>query len=264
MARKLYILLAGCLLSGVAIAATSNSDFNYRLVLFLHQALFVFWLGPDIGVYMWSRKLTNTDITPAQRVAAGRIMPVIGLISLACMSLMLTVGGVLTELRGIEHPWWQMAGIVVLGPVWLTLTLLTYFRSRDNAGSTLVRLDIAFRWLVMIAVLVSVGIAMGDGRLADVPWVAAKLVLFAILVSFGIIVRSRLEILARAVDQMEESGPSPDLDRVMQTAAGRARIFMIASWVALGMAGALGTFQPGSAENPMSLENRQSVLSEIK
>ncbi len=261
MNKKLYFVVAACLLSSIAMAATSTSDFNYRLVLFLHQALFVFWLGPDIGVYMWSRKLTNTEITPAQRVAAGRIMPVIGLISLACMSLMLTVGGVLTELRGIEHPWWQMAGIVLLGPVWLTLTLLTYFRAGDDPGSSLARLDIGFRWLVMIAVLISVAIAMGDGRLDDVPWVAAKLVLFAILVSFGIIVRSRLSLLAKAVDQMEASGPSAELDRVMDVAASRARVFMIASWVALGIAGALGTFQPGSDENPMSLENRQSILS---
>lgn len=253
-------MLIGCLLSSAAMAACTVTGFSYKLTLFLHQALFVFWLGPDIGVYMWSRKLTNTDITPAQRVAAGRIMPVIGVISLACMSLMLTVGGVLTELRGIEHPWWQMAGIVMLGPVWLSLTLLVFFRARGEASALLARLDIGFRWFVMIAVLISVAVALGDGRLDDVPWITAKLVLFALLVSFCIIVRSRLSILAEAVDELEASGPSAKLDGVVNAAAGRARSFMIASWVALGLAAAMGTFQPGSTDNSMTLECRQAEI----
>ncbi len=260
MLTRSTVLLIGALAAGTALAATGETSFTYKLVLFLHQALFVFWLGPDIGVYLWSRKLTNTEITPAQRVAAGRIMPVIGVISLACMSLMLTIGGILTEIRGIPHPWWQMAGIVLLGPVWLTLTLLVFFRAGSAAGEQLAKLDIAFRWLVMIAVLVSVAIALGDGRLDGVPWVTAKLVMFAVLVSFGIIVRSRLTILAGAVDQLEASGPNPELDNVMAAAAGRARVFMIASWIVLGMAAAMGTFQPGSADNTMSLENPLQTL----
>ena len=32
---------------------------GYEVVLFLHQLLFVYWLGPDIGVYIWSRKAAN-------------------------------------------------------------------------------------------------------------------------------------------------------------------------------------------------------------
>jgi hypothetical protein len=235
--------------------------FTYKLVLFLHQALFVFWLGPDIGVYLWSRKLSDTEMTPAQRIAAGRIMPVIGIISLACMSLMLTVGGVLTEIRGIEHPWWQMIGIVALGPVWLTLTLLVYIRGGGQAGAKLASIDIAFRWLVIISVLLSVALATSTGRLEGVPWVTAKLVLFAILVYFGIRVRSGLNLLAPAIDAMEAEGPSPATDQTIAAAVGKARIFMIASWIALALAAAMGTFQPGSADNSMSLDKRITSLS---
>lgn len=235
--------------------------FTYKFVLFLHQALFVFWLGPDIGVYLWSRKLGNTEITPAQRVAAGRIMPVIGIISLACMSLMLTVGGVLTEIRGIEHPWWQMIGIVALGPVWLTLTLLVFLRAGSEAGEKLAGYDIAFRWLVIVSVLLSVAFAMATGRLDDVPWVTAKLGLFALLVYFGIRVRTQLNSVGPAIDAMEAKGPAADTDQLISKALGKARVFMIASWVALAIAAAMGTFQPGSADNSMSLDNRINSLS---
>jgi len=235
--------------------------FTYKLVLFLHQALFVFWLGPDIGVYLWSRKLSDTKITPAQRIAAGRIMPVIGIISLACMSLMLTVGGVLTEIRGIEHPWWQMIGIVALGPVWLSLTLLAYWRTGSDAGQKLADMDIAFRWVVMIAVLLSVALATATGRLEGVPWVTGKLVLFAVLVYFGIRVRSRLNTLGPAIDAMEANGPTAETDHAISAVLGKARIFMIASWIALALAAAMGTFQPGSADNSMSLDKRINSLS---
>ncbi|NND54364.1 MAG: hypothetical protein HKN56_05260 [Gammaproteobacteria bacterium] len=254
-------LLAGLLAASTwAFAADGGYGIEYRMVLFLHQALFVFWLGPDIGVYLWSRKLTNTEITPAQRVAAGRIMPVISVISLACMSLMLTIGGILTEIRGIEHAWWQMAGIIALGPVWLGLTLLTFARSGSDAGAQLARYDILFRWVVIAAVLVSVGIATAQGRLDEVPWVTGKLLLFALLVFFGIMIRQRLNPMTGVIDQMESAGPSPELDQKLNSAVGGARAFMIASWVALAIAAGLGTFQPGSPVNTMSLENRMNVL----
>ena len=103
-------LTAILLLTGVAGAAHAinsapgDDAFVYRLTLFLHQVLFVFWLGPDIGVYMWSTKVTNAELSPAQRVAAGRMMQAIEIIPRACMSLMLTVGGLLTEMMGIQHP----------------------------------------------------------------------------------------------------------------------------------------------------------------
>lgn len=144
MSRQIIASLFLLSLSASALAsgADGSDTTAYRTVLFLHQVLFVFWLGPDIGVFMWSTKATNPEMTPAQRVSAGRIMRVIDIIPKACMSIMLTIGGILTEMMGIEHPWWQMAGIILLGPVWLTLTLLTFARQGTEAGLTLAKLDI--------------------------------------------------------------------------------------------------------------------------
>ena len=64
--------------SAWAAGYTAGEDpFTYRLTLFLHQVLFVFWLGPDIGVYTWRTKVTNAELSPAQRVSAGRMMQAI-------------------------------------------------------------------------------------------------------------------------------------------------------------------------------------------
>jgi hypothetical protein len=238
------------LVSAAAIASGNGGEdtVTYRTVLFLHQVLFVFWLGPDIGVYMWSTKVTNPELTPAQRISAGRIMGTIELIPKVCMSLMLTVGGTLTELMGIEHPWWQMAGIVLLGPVWLTLTLLVYFRAGTDAGRKLADLDMWFRWLVFMSVLGSVALSIGTGRLADTPWVTGKLLIFAAVVFFSIMMRQRLQPFDPAINELESTGPSPWIDKQLASSIGGARLYMIATWAGLAMAAGLGMVQPGGPD----------------
>ncbi len=188
-------------------AASGESNFAYTLTLFLHQALFVFWLGPDIGVYLWSTKLGNAETTPAQRLAAARVMPIIEVISKACMSLMLTVGGILTQMKGVDHYWWQMPAIIVLGPVWLTLTLMVFFKAGTAAGAQLARLDVLFRWLVVGSVSASVVFSLATGRLEGVPWIAGKLLLFAAVVMFGLLMRQRLQPLSASMSELETDGP---------------------------------------------------------
>jgi len=258
-------LIAGLMLifaaTGAVLASSSaavENDTVYHMVLFLHQILFVFWLGPDIGVYMWSTKVTNPELSQAQRVAAGRIMQVIDLIPKVCMSLMLTVGGILTEMMGIEHPWWQMAGIVLLGPVWLTMTLLVYRQSGTDAGHRLARFDIWFRWLVVASVLASVALSVSTGRLEDTPWVTGKLMIFAAVVFFSIQMRYRLAPFTTGIDQLEASGSTPELDQQLKRSMSRARVFMFASWLGLGLAAGLGMAQPGSPP-PVDIPSEQML-----
>jgi len=200
---------------------------------------------------MWSTKLANTEVTPAQRLAAARIMPVIEVISKACMSLMLTVGGILTELRGIDHYWWQMPAIIILGPIWLTLTLMVFFKSGTETGVRLARYDVWFRWLVVVSVSASSVFALVTGRLDDAPWVVGKLLLFAAVVLFGLLMRQRLAPLQDNLDKLEAEGPTPEVNTAISRCIGQARVFMFATWAGLIMAGAMGVFQPGAPESPV-------------
>ena len=89
---------------------------SYELLQFLHVFLFVFWLGPDVAVYVWSRKAVEAGAPAEQRVVAGQMMALVDVIPRLAISLMLTVGGLLSGYVGLEHPWWQTAGIVLAGP----------------------------------------------------------------------------------------------------------------------------------------------------
>ena len=244
-----FLVLCSATAQTLTSSAPAYEGFGYLLVLFLHQVLFVFWLGPDIGVYMWSTKVVNPALSASQRLAAGRIMQVIGILPLVCMSLMLTVGGILTDLRGIDHPWWQMAAIWLLGPVWLIFTLLIYATTGTQRGARLAQLDIWFRWLIIVSVPLSVVYSLSTGRLAGFPWVTAKLLLFAAVVYFGLQMRQRLLPFTTGLDRLAVQGSSPELDAVFKKSISRARVFMFASWAALALAAALGMAQPGTAGN---------------
>jgi hypothetical protein len=196
---------------------------TYELLQFLHVFLFVFWLGPDVAVYVWSRKTVEAGASAEQRVVAGQMMALVDFIPRAAISLMLTVGGLLSEYVGLEHPWWQMAGIILLGPVWLALVLAGLIRDGTPFGATAQQLESWLRWVLIVAVPVSVAYSTLTGRLAIAPYVGAKLLLFAAILLFGYLLRARL-------------APLP---------------YTVAIWLALLAAAFMGVLKPGVPDEPL-------------
>jgi len=221
-----------------------------ELLVFLHVALFVLWLGPDFGVFLWSSKVANPALSVGQRLAAAQIMGRIDLIPRVAMSLMLTVGGVLSEYVGIEHPAWQLAGIVLLGPAWLGLVLLTYLRQGTAAGATLARIDVWFRWALMAGIVASVTWSTVTGRLAEAPWVGWKLLIFAALLLIGALLRVRIRPFVEGVRVLATSGPTPEVDRAMGASLAETKTYVLALWTGLLLAALLGVVQPGAPVAP--------------
>ncbi len=223
---------------------------SYELLQFLHVFLFVFWLGPDVAVYAWSRKVVEAGASAEQRVVAGQMMALVDTIPRMAISLMLTVGGLLSGYVGLSHPWWQMAGIVLLGPVWLTLALIGIARDGTPFGVTSQRLESALRWLLIVAVPVSVAYSTMTARLAMAPYVGPKLLLFAAVLLFGQFLRARLGPLRLGLAQLVTAGPSPELDETMRVSLARSRPYSVAIWVALLTAALLGVLKPGAPAGP--------------
>jgi hypothetical protein len=121
--------------NGGTVPGANDGVTTQELLQFLHIFLFVFWLGPDVAAYIWSRKAAEAGAPPEMQSVSRQMMTRVEMISRASMSLMLTVGGLLSHYVGLEHPWWQMAGIVLLGPVWLLLILAGFFRDGTPFGA---------------------------------------------------------------------------------------------------------------------------------
>jgi hypothetical protein len=218
---------------------------SYELLQFLHVFLFVFWLGPDVAVYAWSRKVVEAGASPEQRVVAGQMMAVVDVLPRVAISLMLTVGGLLSGYVGLEHPWWQMAGIVLLGPVWLTLVLIAVLRDGTVFGASAQRFESWLRWVLIVTVPLSVAYSTVTGRLALAPYVGAKLLLFAAVLLLGQLLRARLAPLRQALAELGTAGPSAARDETMLASLAGSRPYSVAIWLALLIAALLGVLKPG-------------------
>jgi hypothetical protein len=217
-----WLILAAWLWSGLAAAATvTGADDGVtvpELLQFLHIFLFVFWLGPDVAAYIWSRKAVEAGAPPEMQAVSRQMMTRVEMISRASMSLMLTIGGLLSHYAGLEHPWWQMAGIVLLGPVWLLLVLAGFFRDGTPFGATALRLETALRWTVIVAVPLSVAWSTFTGRLDVAPYIGAKLLLFAVVLLCW---------------------------QLLRTGVPRSRTYLATVWTGLLAAALLGVLKPG-------------------
>ena len=216
----------------------------YEFFILLHLVLFVYWLGGDIGVFYSSRFVVNPDLSKESRLVAAKIMFNLDLIPRICLSLMLTVGGILTEFNGLEHPLWQMAAIVLLGPFWLAMVLTIHFKEGSPLAQRLTQFDMWFRWIVIVSVLVSVAYSWSTGRLDPAPWVGAKLVLFALLILCGIMIRRALRPFAGAFRNMAVQGASDADNAAMIASLARVRPWVLVIWAGLLVQAYLGVVQP--------------------
>lgn len=218
----------------------------HELVSYLHLLLFVFWLGADIGVFICAHGTVQPGLTGEQRLRTAGLMSMIELAPRISASLMLTVGGILTEYVGLEHPPWQMAGIVLLGPAWLTLVLAGYYRAGTAFGAQAARLDVWMRSLLMVAVPVSVAYAWSTSRLDGAPYVAGKLLIFAALMALGLLMRRALAPFSEGLRTLAAGGDSAAVEDAMAQSVARARPYVAAIWIGLAAAAFLGIAKPGT------------------
>ncbi len=215
-----------------------------HLLTLLHVLLFCYWLGGDIGVFYSSGFVVDERLSRERRLMAARIMLAIDLVPRICMSLMLTVGGLLSEEIGIAHPWWQMLAIVLLGPVWLGLVLLLHFRHDAPATPLLTRIDRLLRWLVIAALLISVVISSLQDRLGEAPWLSAKLLGFALLIFCGLMIRRGFGGFAAGYAALLAGEPSAEQNAAMRVSLNRVRPWVLLIWAVLIGEAYLGIAKP--------------------
>ena len=219
-----------------------------QLFVIIHLLLFVYWLGGDLGVFYSSGMVINPDLTPSARMTAAKIMINLDLVPRLCMSLMLTVGGILSDLIGVPHPTWQMVGIILLGPAWLSMVLFIHLNEGKPIGKTVTRVDYWFRWALVIYLLFSTGISFAFGELGDHPWVGGKLVVFAGMVFCGLMIRKFLPPYGAGIHQLMAGSITDEANAAMAQSLNKVRPFVIAIWVGLLIECYLGVVKPGGQQ----------------
>lgn len=210
-----------------------HGGFAHQVMVIIHVLLFVYWLGGDLGVFYSSNFVVRSDLQPESRAIAAKIMLDLDQIPRVCMSLMLTVGGILTEFIGVPHPWYQQIGIVLLGPVWFFCVMYLHFRHGGQAYPLVAKFDMFIRWAVVIGLPISVALHWESNNLAAYPWVAVKLIVFAFLVFCGIMVRGKIGPFFSVLMKCR-SGEMPTEE---ENIAQRKSLYQVRVWVFMIWAG---------------------------
>jgi hypothetical protein len=157
------------------------------------------------------------------------------------MAMMLTVGGILTEFIGVPHPLYQKVGIVLLGPVWLFCVTYLHFWHGGKAYAAITKFDMFIRWAVVIGLPISVALHWESNRLAEYPWVAGKLIMFAFLVFCGIMVRGKIGPFFSVLMKCRAGEMPTDEENAAQVKSlAQVRVWVFMIWAGVFLSGFVG------------------------
>ena len=191
-----------------------------------------------------SNFVVDSKLSRETRLVAAKIMLGCDLIPKICMSLMLTVGGILTHYNGIDHPLWQWIGIILLGPVWLSIVLVQHFKHQAAYIPTLTKIDFYFRWLLVAGIVISCLISLSTGRLDDAPWITAKLLGFAFLIFCGLMIRVSLKDFGASYTKIAQNDYDEADNQAMALSLKKVKPWVVTIWIVLVIEAALGIVKP--------------------
>ena len=217
----------------------------HDILLIVHLLLFCYWLGGDIGVFYSSGFAADPKLGVEARMTAARIMLNLDIIPRICGALMLTVGGVLSEFVGVEHPTWQLAGIILLAPAWLALELILHYQQDTPLGRGVQKFDSPFKWAIIFGCIASVAWSFYTGRLAEAPWVGYKILVFAAIVFCSLMINKTIGPYVVGIQRIAEGVIDEAENAAMAASLKQVKWAVIGIWIGLVIEVVLGVLQPG-------------------
>ncbi len=216
----------------------------YDIVLLIHILLFCYWLGGDVGVFYSSQFVVDSNLSRETRMTAAKIMLGCDLIPKICMSLMLTVGGILAHYLGIQHDPWQFVGIILLGPIWLTMVLVLHYYHNARYIPTLTKIDYIFRWIMIAAIGTSCVYAYNSGSLDQTPWLTLKLLGFGFLIFCGLMIRINLKEFSVTYAKMLQDTHDDADNLQMVRSLKKVKPWVVTIWLVLILEAYVGIAKP--------------------
>lgn len=222
------------------------TEFAYDLFVILHVLGFVYWLGGDVGVFYSSGFTINPKYSVETRRVAAKIMMDLDLIPRICMTLMLTIGGTLASMQGIDHYPGQMVALWILAPVWCFMVIYMHFSHGSPLAKTMGTVDYWLRRILIAGIAASVIYTLATGRLADTPWLTAKVALFAYLIFAGVMIRRHLPGFIAGLQALAKGSINDEQNAQMSEGLRGARPWVLSIWAVVFLEAVLGIVKPGN------------------
>ncbi len=224
---------------------------SYFLLKLAHILLFVYWLGGDIGVFYSATFVRNRTLSIEGRQTALKILAWVDQIPRYCLVLMLPVGYTLALRIGVvQLPPTFMILLWVIGLAWLWMVWAIHHHQGTPLGERLRSIDLTWRFVLVAGLLFDgwQGFQRTGHLLTD--WISLKFVIFALLISCGIMIRLRGRPMGPALKQIFSAGSTPELEATVQRTFGRTRPFVLTIWALLVVAAYIGIAKPEFGLSP--------------
>ena len=192
-----------------------------------------------MGVFYASRAVTNSELTPDTRRAAARIMLSIDQAPRVCLVLMLPTGLHMASLLGlVPLPDFGIALLWAASLLWLALVLTLHIGKSQRVMAFLGKVDLGLRIAVIIGMsLLALGSLAGSIPM-QADWLAWKILIFALIVMCGVMVRVHLRPFGYALANLPQQEAA--MGQLLQQSIGRCRPLVFAIWGGLFLNAALG------------------------
>ncbi|MDB5365159.1 MAG: hypothetical protein JWM77_1086 [Rhodospirillales bacterium] len=216
------------------------------LLALVHVLLLVYWLGGDLGVFYCAGFLIKPELPVATRLTVMKILHFLDQAPRICLVLVLPVGVTLGARAGYLNLDPSLVALVwVFAAIWLWMVLVLATKARTPLGRRVAKIDLAVRVLVIAALLaVSLSSFAGDGPATGVNWLAAKLLLYALLIVNGLMIRWTFRPFGPAFAALIQNGSSPATEATLARTVHRVRPVVLTLWFLLLVEAYLGLAKP--------------------
>lgn len=208
------------------------------LLKFAHLLCLVYWLGGDLGVFYTSFTVANNKFSTETRIQAAKILFALDQAPRICMTLILPTGAHLGYRLGVlDISGGTVLLIWIICLLWLCMVLVLHFRGHNQALTTF---DFWFR-IVLASFLLGVSVwGLAQTKIILANWLAIKLVVFAVLMFFGLLIRIKLKPFGPAFAQMAQGQATDSVNHTIQSSLASVRPFVLGIWLGLLLNTALG------------------------
>ena len=218
-------------------------DYPLALLTLLHLLVPIYWLGGDLGTFLSGQVLRNPAHTPAERLLALKILLNCDMGPRTALILAFPTGFSLAVAKGwLAVPLWAVALAWLAGLIWLAVAWAIHLK-HGPAANPYRKVDNVIRIAALVALLAS-GMAGLAGMLEMPKFIAIKLLLLAIGVALGLLIRRQLAPLFPAVGALRAKGASPETDAAIAGVLQRTTRSVMCIWALVLIAAFTGLATP--------------------
>lgn len=199
-----------------------------------HILGFVYWLGGDLGTFFGSKYVIDPTKSPEARALALKIMMACDQGPKIAMPFMFSLGLSMANSVGLlEIPLMVEALVWLIAIVWCFNVNYLYFSSSAVIKSMVSQIDFWIRILAVIAIVGYAMVGLVNDLLVGAEWLSYKMLIFAAMVVFGLMVRVVLKSFPADFHQLMVEGPSDALNARITRQMKLAKSWVWGIWVGL-------------------------------